>query len=100
MSMDRPNNWNIPMILHDWAAGKTSTDIAKIYGFSSANACLDRISKWRKAGWPFPKKTEEDVEICKRCHGKGYIVVERNGEEGEIRCEGCKGYGCEQEEGE
>jgi hypothetical protein len=52
-------NWHIPAILHDWATGKTSTDIAKIYGFSSANACLDRISKWRKAGWPFPKKTED-----------------------------------------
>lgn len=26
---------------------------------------------------------------CPRCHGKGYVVVERNGEEGEIRCEAC-----------
>ena len=51
--------WNIPMILHDWNAGATSTQLAKIYGFSSARACKDRISKWRKAGWPFQYKTKD-----------------------------------------
>jgi hypothetical protein len=84
------------MILHDWNAGKTSAQIAKVYGFSSANACLDRISKWRKEGWDFMKKTEDNLTICSRCHGKGYLVAERNEEEGEIRCEKCKGYGYEQ----
>ena len=106
--------WNIPMILHDWQAGKTSTDIAKVYGFSSARACRDRIAKWRKQGWNFEKRTagcsrknkrtltqSEEITAgairqaaaCRRCHGKGYTVTERNGEEGEIRCEACRGDG-------
>lgn len=57
--MSRGKHWKIPMILHDWNAGATSTHIAKIYGFSSANACCDRISKWRSDGWPFQYKTED-----------------------------------------
>ena len=54
--MSRGKQWNIPMILRDWQAGKTSTEIAATHGFSSARACKDRISKWRKAGWPFMLK--------------------------------------------
>ena len=49
--------WNIPMILRDWYSGKTSTEIAKTHGFSSHRACRDRIAKWRRAGWPFEKRT-------------------------------------------
>lgn len=38
------------------------------------------------------------MKICRRCHGKGYTVREdAQGNEGEIRCEACKGYGYEQE---
>lgn len=106
MAMKRPKEWEIPKILHDWNTGATSTQIAEAYGFSSANACCDRISKWRLAGWPFHKKTEEKQltqseeitaaairQACRRCQGKGYTVTERNGEEGEIRCEACRGDG-------
>ena len=57
--MSRSNHYNIPMILNDWNTGRTASEIARIYGFSSANACCDRISKWRAEGWPFQKKTEE-----------------------------------------
>ena len=59
MKVKRPKNWPIAMIMHDWEAGATSTHLCKIYGFSSPQACNDRISKWRKAGWPFQYKTEE-----------------------------------------
>lgn len=69
--MSRSKQWNIPMILHDWNAGKTSSQIAQVYGFSSANACMDRISKWRKEGWAFELKTAG----CPKKSRKGRITA-------------------------
>jgi hypothetical protein len=46
------------MIMNDWNAGATSEHLCRIYGFSSPNACNDRISKWRKQGWAFRRKTD------------------------------------------
>ena len=54
--MSKGKAWNVYMILHDWQAGATATQLCKIYGFSSARACRDRISKWRKEGHPFELK--------------------------------------------
>ena len=77
MKVKRPNAWNIPMILHDYNAGATSAHLCKIYGFSSARACQDRIAKWRKAGWNFQYKTEEkqltqqSEEITEGCIRQG-----------------------------
>lgn len=49
-------NFNIPMIMHDWNAGATTTQLCKIYGFSSPQAAADRISRWRREGWEFKRK--------------------------------------------
>ena len=69
-------DWNIPMIMHDWNSGATSTHLCKIYGFSSPNACCDRIAKWRKAGWKFQYKTKgkdltQSEEIMAGCIRQG-----------------------------
>ena len=74
--------WPIASIMHDWQAGATSTHLCKIYGFSSARACRDRIAKWRKLHWPFElhkpgcprihpiKQSEEITEGCIRQGGE------------------------------
>jgi hypothetical protein len=68
--MDKGKAWNIPMILHDWQAAATASQLCKIYGFSSPRACRDRISKWRKKGWPFELKKAG----CPRRKRKGQIT--------------------------
>jgi len=55
--MSYGKKWPIAMILHDWQAGATAPHLVKVYGFSSHRACRDRISKWRKEGWPFDLHT-------------------------------------------
>ena len=51
--MSRGKQWPIQMILNDWRTGRTASDIARIYGFSSDRAVRWRICLWRADGWEF-----------------------------------------------
>ena len=62
--------WHITAICNDWNSGRTAPDLCRIYGFSSARSCRDRIAKWRKQGFWFmlknpgcPKKKGTVVKV-------------------------------------
>lgn len=98
----RVASYHIAAIEHDWNSDIPSSRICRVYGIPNTAHLSSLIAQWRGRGWQFKyKRLTQSEEItagairqaCRRCHGKGYIVVERNGEEGEIRCEACGGYG-------
>ena len=44
---------NIPMIMHDWNAGKDTERMAMVYGYADAVSMRQMASHWRKQGWGF-----------------------------------------------
>ena len=44
---------NIPMIMHDWNAGKDTERMAMVYGYADAVSMRQMVYRWRKQGWGF-----------------------------------------------
>lgn len=47
---------NIPMIMHDWNAGKDTERMAMVYGYADAVSMRQMVSHWRKQGWDFKRR--------------------------------------------
>ena len=41
---------NIPMIMHDWNAGKDTERMAMVYGYADAVSMRQMVYRWRKQG--------------------------------------------------
>ena len=50
---------NIPMIMHDWNAGKDTERIAMVYGYADAVSMRQIVYRWRKQGWGFRRRQHD-----------------------------------------
>ena len=50
---------SIPMIMHDWNAGKDTERMAMVYGYADAVSMRQMVYRWRKQGWDFKRRQHD-----------------------------------------